>query len=108
MPSLSISFELLSSSGKFAKDGTQGIVVTLHRAHGDGHDQPCIFYWSGEQDGFESLGFLLLHHTSDGQLEKVHGVEYEGPRFETPTKPEISQWDHNIHQLSPEDRDPYY
>lgn len=108
MPSLSISFELPSGSDEIAKNGTEGIVITFHRAHDDGHDQACIFYWSGGRDGFVSDRVFLLHHTTDGQLEKVHGVEYEGSLYETPNLPEISQWDHSFRELSPGGSDRFY
>jgi hypothetical protein len=43
---------------------------TIRRVQ-DGHDKPCIFLWDLVTDGFRPWGFILLHHTAHGGLEKI-------------------------------------
>lgn len=106
-PSISIAIQLLNGSDTIAKTGKDGILITLTRAH-DGHDQPCIFYWSGSRDGFASDGFLLLHRAADDQLEKIEVSSHDGPRLEAPIKDKISPWDHHIRELTPGASDRFY
>lgn len=60
----------LEASHKLWKDSSYSILFTLERIQ-DGHDEPCIFVWSLTTDGFRPWGFVLLHHTADGGLEKI-------------------------------------
>ena len=43
----------------------------------DGHDNPCIFHWSPNIHGFGLIGFVLLHETADGEIEKVE-IDHSG------------------------------
>ncbi|PVH79613.1 hypothetical protein DL98DRAFT_560718 [Cadophora sp. DSE1049] len=52
------------------------IKFTLKRAE-DGHSNPCIFHWSPNIHGFGATGFVLLHETADGTIEKVE-IDHTG------------------------------
>lgn len=53
------------------------IDLTIRRSEEGSDDRPCIFRWSPHVDGFCPSGFILLHHTADGSLEKVD-IDHSG------------------------------
>ncbi|KAJ5673386.1 hypothetical protein N7507_002513 [Penicillium longicatenatum] len=51
-------------------ENTIGPLITIRRAEDDCND-PCIFRWSVEPDGWGPSGFMLFQHTSEGLKEVI-------------------------------------
>lgn len=75
-PKLSLSIELQCLGGPtIAKENSNNVLIYhIHRDLNDGHEWTCTIYWFGTFEAFGSQGFVLLRHTTDGQLKKVEGV----------------------------------
>lgn len=80
----------------FTKDSSCFVLVTFTRAP-DGHNEPCIFYWSPFYDAFGPSGFLLFQHTGNG-LEQVILEGEPQSKSETPS---VMDWyDGTISEIS--------
>lgn len=100
-PKLTLSLELQALGGtKVVKQkSNSGLVFRIHRGN-DGRDQPCSFYWSSFVDAWGYRGLVLLHHTADGQLERV-SLPSEPWRARDSTKPRISRNSQGVFELKP-------
>ncbi|KAJ5196919.1 hypothetical protein N7449_007398 [Penicillium cf. viridicatum] len=101
-PKLSLSIELQCLDGPtIGRQNSYNVLIYhLHRDPNDGHEGLCTIYWSGTFEVFGPQGFVLVEHTTDGQLKKVEGVA-ETRRDEYPSGRSFWDPEQGFHELMP-------
>lgn len=85
---------------RLTEDSGCDILVTIRRTR-DMHEEPCIFNWSGYNDGCGPLGYLLFRHTENG-LRKID-IDMNSNLFDPPQMPFIVDGFRSTWEVAPED-----